>query len=304
MAGHLYAPGERQKYIMICPICGKENPDGATFCAGCGNSMVPQAPVAPAAPIIPQQPAPQAQPQQQYAQPQQQYAQPQYAQPQQQYAAPAAAPANRPAGPSFGDYFKSLFNAAIKPATGCSEEVKKYERIGHALILTAIVVGILTILSFTSSVITTTIGQYWPSTNVGVMIRLITRFFSPLVHYALRTAGFAGIMVLIGLITKEKWSFPRMLAISSMAIFPAEVVDLVLYDILSSISIASTVFNTLMKIFPLTTILSSAASIYAFIIMYEGITQESKLTGNKKVFVYVIAYVVLAFVSRYISLVL
>ena len=294
MAGHLYAPGERQKNIMICPICGKENPDGETFCAGCGNSMVPQAPV------IPQQPAPAAQPQQQYAQPQ-----PQYAQPQQQYAAPAAAaPARQSAGLSFGDYFKSLINAATKPVTGCSEEAKKYDRVGSAFLLCAISVGIITILGFTSSVITTTIGKYWPDTNVAVMIRLITKFFSPLIHYALRTAGFAGIMTLIGLILKEKWSFARMLAITSMAILPAAVVDVLVVDILSSISVASSVFNTLMKIFPLTTVISSACSIYAFIIMYEGITQETKLTGNKKAFVYIIAWAVLAFVTRYVSLVI
>ena len=141
---------------MFCPICGKENPEGSTFCAGCGKPL--SAPTAPApapaaAPVAPQQPAPQ-----QYAAPQQQYAAPQ-----QQYAAPAAAaPAKKSAILPFGDFFKSLFTAALKPVTGASDEAKKYDLIGNSLILSGIVVGILTIANFLLYMLRTTIYQNWP----------------------------------------------------------------------------------------------------------------------------------------------
>ena len=70
---------------MFCPKCGKELPDGALFCAGCGAKLE----AAPQAAEQPQYQPPQQpqQPQQpQYQQPQQPQYQP--AQPQQQYFAP------------------------------------------------------------------------------------------------------------------------------------------------------------------------------------------------------------------------
>ena len=48
---------------MFCSKCGKQNPDGAAFCDGCGNQLnaapaAPQQPVYQQPPVAPQQPAP------------------------------------------------------------------------------------------------------------------------------------------------------------------------------------------------------------------------------------------------------
>ena len=292
---------------MFCPICGKENPAGATFCAGCGKPIAAQAPAAPAAPVAPQQPAPQAQPQpQQYAVPQQQYAAPQqqYAVPQQQYAAPQAAPRKSNILP-FGDFFKSLFTATLKPVTGASDEAKKYDNIGNSLILSAIVVGILTIANFLLYLLRTTIYQNWPRKLGDAFVRVFRTFTGSLFDYALMTFGFAAIMLVIGLILKEKWSFSRLLAICSMAVFPAEAVRILVVRFFTSVPINSdtTWYYTMLKYFPISTILSAACTIYAFILLYEGITRETKLEGNKKGFVFAIAWVVLEFVAHYIALI-
>ncbi len=292
---------------MFCPICGKENPKGATFCAGCGNPITASAPAAPAAPApapaaAPVAPAPAPAP---AAAPQQQYAAPApAAAPQQQYAAPApAAPAKKSAILPFGDFFKSLINAALKPVTGCADEAKKYDHIGNAVILSAIVVGILTIVSFLSSVITTSIRHAWPSSASSIFVRLIRNFMGSLLDYALMTFGFAAVVLVVGMIIKEKWSFSRLLAICAMATFPSQIVRALIITYLNSFSIAFTWFSTTMRYFPITTVLSSAATIYSFILLYEGITQETKLTGNKKGFIYAIAYVALQFVAHYIGLI-
>lgn len=276
---------------MFCPICGKENPEGSTFCAGCGKPLS-AAPAPAAAPVVPQQPVAQAQPQQQYAAPQ--------AAP--QYAAPAA-----PAKPSpilpFGDFFKSLINAAIKPVTGASEEAKKYDHIGNSLILSAIVVGILTIANFMFYMLRLTIYQSWSSNPGTAFVNLVRNFTGSLFDYALSTFGFAALMLLAGMILKEKWSFSRLLAICSMAIFPSEAVRIVVIRFLTSVPGSVTGYYQLLRYFPISSVLSAAATIYAFILLYEGITRETKLEGNKKGFVFAIAWVALEFVSHYIGLI-
>ena len=282
---------------MFCPICGKENPEGSTFCAGCGKPLsAPTAPAPAAAPVVPQQPAPQ-----QYAAPQQQYAAPQ-----QQYAAPAAAaPAKKSAILPFGDFFKSLFTAALKPVTGASDEAKKYDLIGNSLILSGIVVGILTIANFLLYMLRTTIYQNWPRNFGDAFVRVVRNFFGSLFDYALMTFGFAAIMLLIGLIIKEKWSFSRLLAICSMAVFPSEAVRILIVRFFTSVPVNSdtTWYYTMLKYFPISTVLSAAATIYAFILLYEGVTRETKLEGNKKGFVVALAWVALEFVSHYIGLI-
>ncbi|MBR3464851.1 MAG: zinc ribbon domain-containing protein [Clostridiales bacterium] len=290
---------------MFCPICGKENPEGSTFCAGCGKPIAGQAAPAAApvaAPVAPQ-PAPQAQPQQQYAAPQQQYAQPQYAAPQ----APVAPAA--PAKPSpilpFGQFFKSLLTAAFKPVTGAADEAKKYDHIGNSLILSAIVVGILTIANFLLYILRTTIYNSWPRNAGDTFVRILRNFTGSLFDYALMTFGFAGIMLVIGLILKEKWSFSRLLAITSMAVFPSEAVRVLVIKFFTTVpSNADTLwYYTMLKYFPISSVLSAAATIYAFILLYEGITRETKLEGNKKGFIFAIAWVALEFVSHYIGLI-
>lgn len=43
---------------MFCPQCGTENPDSAQFCGGCGQKLVPAAPVPAPAPVSTQPPTP------------------------------------------------------------------------------------------------------------------------------------------------------------------------------------------------------------------------------------------------------
>ncbi|MCR4775771.1 MAG: zinc ribbon domain-containing protein [Saccharofermentans sp.] len=281
---------------MFCPICGKENPEGSTFCAGCGKPLsAPTAPAAPAAaPVAPQQPAPQ-----QYAAPQQQYAQPQP-----QYAAPQAPAKKSPILP-FGDFFKSLFTAALKPVTGASDEAKKYDHIGNSLILSAIVVGILTIANFLLYMLRTTLYQSWPRNIGDAFARVLRNFFGSFFDYALMTFGFAAVVLVIGMIFKEKWSFSRLLAICSMAVFPSEAVRILVIRFFTSVpSNADTAwYYTMLRYFPISSVLSAAATIYAFILLYEGVTRETKLEGNKKGFIFAIAWVALEFVSHYIGLI-
>ena len=289
---------------MFCPICGKENPEGSTFCAGCGKPL--SAPTAPApapaaAPVVPQQPAPAPAPQQYAPQPQQQYAAPQ-----QQYAAPAAAaPAKKSPILPFGDFFKSLFTAALKPVTGASDEAKKYDNIGNSLILSAIVVGILTIANFLLYMLRTTLYQSWPRNFGDAFVRVLRNFFGSFFDYALMTFGFAAVVLVIGLILKEKWSFSRLLAICSMAVFPPEAVRILIIRFFTSVpSNADTAwYYTMLRYFPISSVLSAAATIYAFILLYEGITRETKLEGNKKGFIFALAWVALEFVSHYIGLI-
>ena len=286
---------------MFCPICGKENPEGSTFCASCGKPI--SAPAAPAAaPVIPQQPVAQPQPQ-----PQQYAAAPQPASQPAQYAAPAPSAPAAPAKPSpilpFGQFFKSLITAAIKPVTGASDEAKKYDHIGNSLILSAIVVGILTIANFFFYILRLTIYQSWPKSAGTAFGNLVRNFAGSLFDNALSTFGFAVLMLLAGMILKEKWSFSRLLAICSMAVFPSEAVRILIIRFLTSVPGSATGYYTMLKYFPISSVLSAAATIYAFILLYEGITRETKLEGNKKGFVFAVVWVALNFVSHYIGLI-
>ena len=310
--GCLSAPEKGRVEYMFCPICGKENPEGSTFCAGCGKPLSAPA-SAPVAPVVPQQPvqqyaAPQ-QPAQQYAAPAQQYAAPQqpaqqYAAPAQQYAAPAA-PAKKSKILPFGDFFKSLITAATKPVTGASEEAKKYDNIGNSLILSALVVGILTVANFVFYALRTTIYNTWPRKVGDIVLRLFRNFTGSLLDYALMTFGFAAIMLVIGLIVKQKWSFSRLLSICSMAVFPSEAVRIVILSFLTSVPVNNntTWYYTFLRYLPISSVLSAACTIYAFILIYEGITRETKLEGNKKGFIFAIAWIALEFVSHYIGLI-
>ena len=289
---------------MFCPNCGKENPDGASFCAGCGMALgtpvaaqpapQPAAPVAqpvaapvaaapvaaaPVAAAAPQQPAAQ----QTIIPPQQPQAQ---AQPQ-----PQAQPKESSMLP-FGMHFKNLFNAAIHPVTGPAEIVPKYDKIGNSLILAAIVIVICSIVSFISDasydmIKWNTVGRYLYS---GVGLRLARDFFFPYLYYAIRVFGCAGIFTLAGLIIKEKWSFSRLLAISALATAPAYVI--------------SDFFGTFVGLIPVVrfgTIFTTAAYLYYILMLFEGVTSETKLTGNKKGFVLVICIALTGFAAQYLA---
>ena len=121
-----------------------------------------------------------------------------------------------------------------------------------------------------------------------IVTTILKSFFLSFFYYAVRTFGCAGIFMLAGLILKEKWSFPRLLAIASLAVAPAYVVSNVLGTYLGLIPAVR--FGSL---------ISTAAYIYYIVMLYEGMSAETKLTGNKKGFVLVICMALTGIVANY-----
>ena len=106
---------------------------------------------------------------------------------------------------------------------------------------------------------------------VGMILKDV---FYPFIVYAIRTFGCAGLMLLAGLIFKEKYSFARMLALASMAVAPAY--------------IAKEFLGTYLGLIPyvrMGTLITTAAYIYYIVMLYKGIGAESKLKDDKKAFV-------------------
>ena len=288
---------------MFCPNCGKENPDGVAFCGGCGMAFsapaaqpAPQPAAAPvaapvaAAPVA--APAPAAQPAPQPAaapapQPTAAPQQPVAAQPQPQAQAQPKQPSDML---PFGQHFKNLFHAAIHPVTGIPEITPQYDKIGNALFMAGIVVVICSVIGGLSSMSVDLIhfaqyGKYWTDNIVG---NILKDLFFPFIYYAVKTFGMAGLFLLAGLIVKEKWSFPRLLAIASMAVAPAYVVS----DILSE-------FLGLIPVVRFGSLVATAAYLYYIVMLYEGMSAETKLTGNKKGFVLIAVFAVAAVVANY-----
>ena len=281
---------------MYCPNCGTGNPDGVAFCTGCGMALGASAPQAQpvAAPVAPQPAAPVVAPAAAAPQPTPApVAAPQPA-PQQPVAAPQPQPQAQaqPKQPSsmlpFGDHFKNLFKAALHPVTGPAEIAPKYDKIGNAIFLAAIVIVICSVVGCITSL---SVDLYYvirygaSSSTVGIILKDI---FFPFFYYALRTFGFAGLMLVAGLIVKEKWSFPRLLAVVSLAVAPAYIVrDLI---------------GTYFSLIPYVgSLVSYAATAYYLFMLYEGLGAETKLTGNKKVFVLVAVYAVVGIIAGIFS---
>lgn len=301
---------------MFCPNCGRENPDGVAFCGGCGMSFgargAQPAPQPDPQPVTPPQPQPVSQPvSNPIPQPQPVAApvipQPQPAvqplntapvtpqpQPAQQHASgngqqSKAEPGQTSSMLPFGQHFKNLIHAAIHPVTGPAEIAPQYDRIGNALFIAGIVLVICWMVDFLSSMSIDLIhyaqSKYWFE-SIGLQI--VKDFFFPFLYYAVRIFGCAGIFMLAGLILKEKWSFPRLLAISAMATAPAYIVS----DFLGS-------FVGLIPYVRFGSVFTIAAYAYYLLMLFEGMSAETKLTGNKKGFVLVICIAVTGFIANY-----
>ena len=206
-------------------------------------------------------------------------------------AAPSAQPQpqEQPKQPSsmlpFGQHFKNLFQATIHPVTGPAEIAGQYDKIGNALFLAGIVVVILWMVDFSTSLSVVS----WKYLDGGEILNLIfSRFFRSFFYYAVRVFGCAGIFTLAGLILKEKWSFARLLAISAMAVAPAFLVKNLIGTYLGLIPVIR--FGSLINV---------AADIYFFVMLYEGMSAETKLTGNKKGFVLIICMALTGIVANY-----
>ena len=303
---------------MYCPNCGRENPDGVGFCGGCGMSFAASAPAAPApaAPVAPQ-PAPQpaAAPVETVPQPApapaapapQPVAAPVEAVPAASPAAASAVPAPQPqlanqAAPAqpkqpssmlpFGQHFKNLIKAATHPVTGPAEIVPQYDKIGNALFLAGIVVVICSLVAtFTSLSIDLINLARYPRTYSDIIVGMVLKdIFYPFIVYAFRTFGCAGLMLLAGLIVKEKWSFAKLLATACLAVAPAYIVREVLGTYLG-----------LIPYIRLGTLISTAAYIYYIVMLYEGMSAETKLTGNKKAFVLVSVFAIIGVLAGLFS---
>ena len=191
---------------------------------------------------------------------------------------------------SFGQHFKNLIKAATHPVTGPAEIAGQYDKIGNALFIAGIVIVICWLVGFFSSLTVDLVqlAKYGKYAFDSFGLRVVRDFFFPCIYYAVRVFGCAGIFMLAGLIIKEKWSFPRLLAISAMATAPAFIVSDMLGSIVGLIPYVG--FGSLFTI---------AAYAYYLLMLYEGMGAETKLTGNKKGFVLVICVAITGFVAHY-----
>lgn len=286
---------------MFCPNCGKENPDGVAFCGGCGMSLAAAA--TEAAPVAEAAPAAEAAPE---AAPEAPAAEAATAAPDAAPVAPAAneAPAAQPKEPSsmlpFGQHFKNIIKAATHPLTGPAEIAPEYEKIGNAIILAAIVVVIISVVGacidiplylirlarYKSELSSRTFRDLYGAGEIALQIVKYSVF--PFIYYAARTFGMAGVFTLAGIILKEKASFPRLLAIASLAVAPAYIVSDVLVPI----------FN-LIPYVRFGSIFSVAAYAYYLIMLFEGMRAETKIKGNKYAFVFVICITIVGYVAGF-----
>jgi hypothetical protein len=192
----------------------------------------------------------------------------------------------------FSEHLKNILKSSIHPVTGPSEIVSQYNGIGNSLFLTGVSVLVVSAIAITTSLLIDLISIFSYSDEYeGLIGELIARdFFFPFITYAIRTFGCAGLLFLAGLIIKEKWSFSRLLTISSLAVVPAFAV----YELLVGI-----LYN--FALYYIGTAVNTACQIYYFIMLYEGMVYETKLTKNKKAFILFIVFTIVAFVSNFFS---
>lgn len=193
---------------------------------------------------------------------------------------------------SFSSHLKNILMAAIHPVTGPSDIVSQYNKIGNSLFLVGISVVFVSAIAITTSLLIDLIFMFsYTDEYEGLIGELIARdFLFPFITYTIRTFGCAGLLFLAGLIIKEKWSFSRLLAISSLAVVPAFAV----YELLVGILYNFTIYY-------IGTAVSTACQIYYFIMLYEGMANETKLAKNKKAFVLFTVFTIVAFISSFFS---
>ena len=192
----------------------------------------------------------------------------------------------------FGQHFKNLIKAAAHPVTGPVEIVSQYDKSGNALFLAGIVVVICSVVGcFTSLSVDLFNFIRYKSVYDDIIVGMVLKdIFYPFIVYAFRTFGCAGLMLLAGLIFKEKYSFARMLALASMAVGPAYIVREFLGTYLG-----------LIPYLRLGTLINTAAYIYYIVMLYEGIGAESKLKDNKKAFVLVSVFAIVGVLAGLFS---
>ena len=244
---------------MKCPQCGNELSDTAKFCTSCGASIPETAPVA-EEPEAPAAEAPAAEPAAEAA-----------------TAAAAAqeAPKQESAAPQqsailpFEQFFKTLINAGTKPFTGVIEEKARYTAFANSAILSAIVIVILTILRSIVNCITGLIIDPFIGIGYGILT-----FFLSFTMFILLTFGLAGVYYIAGAILKEKWDYSKLLSIAAMSVGAGFLIRSVIAPF------CSLIYSNL------GTGISMAGLVYMVLMLYEGVNDETGLTGNKKIFVH------------------
>ena len=295
---------------MFCPNCGKEIPDGAAFCGECGTSLAaPASPVESAPEAAPVEPAPEAAPEAPVAEAAPEAA-PAAEAPTAPDAAPVAAaiaadaqpaPNAAPKEPSegvpFGQHFKNIIKAALHPTDGIAEITPSYKKAGDAILLALIVIVVISVLSSCIDVPEYLIRVAQAKAELSsrtfrdlygvgtITVRILKLCFYPFIRFAGRTFGIAGAFTLAGIILKEKTSFVKMLTVASLAAAPAYLVSEVLGSLIGFIPYVR--FGS---------IISVAAYAYYLVMLYHGMSAETKIKGNKFAFAFVICIAAVAWV--------
>ena len=266
---------------MKCPQCGNELSDTAKFCTSCGASIPEAAPVAeePAAPVAeeaaPEAPKAEEPAAEEPAAPEAPAAEAAAATSVGAAAAAQEAPKQESAAPKqssilpFDQFFKTLINASTKPFTGVLEEKERYTNFANSAILSAIVIVVLTILR---TVVNTIVGMI-VDPFIGIGYGFLT-FFLSISMFLLLTFGCAGVYYIAGVILKEKWDYSKLLSITAMSVGVGFLIR----------SVIAPFFGLVYS--NLGSGLSMAGLVYMVLMMYEGINDETGLTGNKKIFVH------------------
>ena len=269
---------------MKCPQCGNELSDTAKFCTTCGTPIPETPPVAaePAAPVAEEAPkaeepaAPVAEEvpkaEEPAAEPAAQEAPAAAAATATGAAAAAAATQAAPKQSSilpFEQFFKTLINASTKPFTGVIEEKARYTNFANSAILSAIVIVVLTILRTIINCITGMIIDPFLGIGYGILT-----FFLSFTMFILLTFGLAGVYYIAGAILKEKWDYSKILSIAAMSVGAGFLIRSVIAPF------CSIIYSNL------GTGISMAGLVYMILMLYEGVNDETGLTGNKKVFVH------------------
>ena len=290
---------------MFCPNCGKEIPDGAAFCGECGTSLAaPAAPVESAPEAAPVEPAPEAAPEAPVADaaPEAAPAAPDAAPVAAAIAAdaqpaPNAAPKEPSEGVPFGQHFKNIIKAALHPTDGIAEITPSYKKAGDAILLALIVIVVISVLSSCIDVPEYLIRVAQAKAELSsrtfrdlygvgtITVRILKLCFYPFIRFAGRTFGIAGAFTLAGIILKEKTSFVKMLTVASLAAAPAYLVSEVLGSLIGFIPYVR--FGS---------IISVAAYAYYLVMLYHGMSAETKIKGNKFAFAFVICIAAVAWV--------
>ncbi len=200
----------------------------------------------------------------------------------------------------FGQHFKNIIKAAIHPVTGPAEIAPQYDKIGNAIILAVIALVICAVISGATHTITYLINMAIDKAQLRrstfndlydaatVAIRITKYCILPFFFFAVKTFGMAGIFTLAGLILKEKWSFPRLLSIASLCVIPAYVVDYIVGDILG-----------LIPVIRLGGLIGTVTIIYYYLMLFEGMSAETKLKGDKKGFVVVACIALTCWIANF-----